>query len=402
LLLKSKLGPFGLAAAAVLALVGCLPPAPGGNLNLPAPATPLESAWVELIEVQEEQFQMLASVHNESQAEAAAGSAVEYHKKRFAALKKIAELGGEKPPIGVPEKYRAEYKAVEDRLLARDEVVSQMISPDRREQLNQQLRQALQSDPELAKDPFELSAEIRTAGAGNTVTVTLVNNQSLQGPLHQQMIARLQQLAGASSTQSVIEDDGTYKVVLAPVGDFGGFVKSIHFGDVSNRDDSARTFTLTIDPQKFQAFAGPGAAGPSGGATIDPRTAGRPPGFGGPGAGAAPGGRPSFGPPSGSSDQQKADFFARNGGMEKCVTLVLENAPRAAMPESQVLIAAAKQIAGARSTFYLRTGGQQLLLLAPVEDIDALAGKIDFGKVTGHDAAKREIYVKIESTASSP
>ncbi|HEX5105522.1 MAG TPA: hypothetical protein VFV87_17005, partial [Pirellulaceae bacterium] len=292
----------GLAAAAVLTAAGCLPPVPGGNLNLPAPATPLESAWVELIEVQEAQFQKLASIHNESQAEAAISGAIEYQKKRHAALKKIAELGGQKPPTGVPEKYREEYKAVEDRVYARDEVVSQMISPEKREQLNQQLRQALQSDPELAQDPFALSAEIRAAGAGNRATVTLVNNQSLQGSAHQQMIARLQQLAGASNAESVIENDGTYNLVLAPVTDFGGFVAKIDFGDISNRDDSAKTFTLTIEPQRFQAVAG-NPADPA-----DPRTAG-PPGFGRPG-GAAPAsggpGRPPFGAPAaGQNDAER-------------------------------------------------------------------------------------------------
>jgi hypothetical protein len=227
--------------------------------------TPLDAAWRELIAVHEEQFNKLAGVHNEAQAEAAVTAAVAYHKKRHAALTKIAQLGGGKPPNGAPAKLREQYKAVEDKLFARDEVVSQMINPGRREQLNQQIRQALEAEPELANDPFALSAETRTAGSSNIATVTLVNNQSLQGPAHQQMVARLQQLAGASKAEPVIENDGTYKVVLSPVADFASFVRGIDFGEVSNRSDAFRTFTLTIDPQRFQASANAGSGAPAAG-----------------------------------------------------------------------------------------------------------------------------------------
>jgi hypothetical protein len=229
----------------------------------PTADTPLDAAWRELIAIHEEQFNKLSGVHNASQAEAAVNASMEFRRKRHAALTKIAGLGGSKPPGGVPARYRDQYRASEDKLLARDEVVSQMIDPAKRELLSQQIQQALESDPELAKDPFALSAETRTAGSSNIATVSLVNNQSLQGPAHQQMIARLQQLAGASRAESLIEADGTYKVVLSPVADFGSFVRSINFGDVSNRSDSARTFTLTIDPQRFQAIANPGSAGSS-------------------------------------------------------------------------------------------------------------------------------------------
>jgi hypothetical protein len=372
------------------------PPPPPGTVSLAASGAPLEAAWEDLIDIQEAQFNKLAAIHNESQAEAAVVSAVEYHKRRHAALTKIASLGGAKPPAGVPAKYRAHYKAVEDKLLARDEVVSQMISPARRELVNRQLRQALQSDPELAKDPFALSVETRTAGSGSMATVTLVNNQSLQGPYHQLMIARLQQLAGASRAESLIENDGTYKIILSPVADFGSFIRSINFGDVSHRNDTAMTFTLTIDPQRYQGAGGVAAP-------FDPRIAGQPPGAGGSGAAAA--GNPpqgAIGPGPNDAEGQKAAFFARHGGPEKCVTLVLSDAPRPGTPESQRIIAAAKQVSGARTAADLRLSGQRLILLAPVEDISGLATKINFGAVTGHDAGKREIYVKIGSSASNP
>jgi hypothetical protein len=237
------------------------PPSPMGvEASAPATATPLDAAWSELIAIHEEQLGKLAAVQNEAQAEAAVIAAVEYRKKLHAVLTKIAGLGGSKPPGGVPAKLRAQYKAAEDKLLARDEVVSQMISPAKREQLGQHLQQVLASNPELAQDPFALSAETRTAGSENIATVTLVNNKSLQGPAHQQMIARLQQLAGASKAEPLIEADGTYKVILSPVADFASFIRGINFGDVSNRSDAFRTFTLTIDPERFQATAGAGGA----------------------------------------------------------------------------------------------------------------------------------------------
>jgi hypothetical protein len=67
------------------------------------------------------------------------------------------------------------------------------------------------------------------------------------------------------------------------------------------------------------------------------------------------------------------------------------------------LLAAAKQVSGAQKAADLRFTGQRLILLAPVEDLAGLAAKIDFGTVTGHDPARREIYVKIQSSpAASP
>jgi hypothetical protein len=274
---------FGLMLLSAFAVLGCQPPAPAGNAAAPANApppppgaqpspmgvegsgtaaadTPLDAAWRELIAFDEEQFNKLAGVHNEAQAEAAVIAAVEYHQKRHAVLKKIAQLGGSKPPNGAPAKLREQYKAVENKLFARDEVVSQMISPAKREQLSQRLEQARESHPELDVDPFALSAETRSASSGNIATVTLINNKTLQGPAHQQMIARLQQLAGASKAEPLIEADGTYKVVFSPVADFASFVRGINFGEVSNRSDAFRTFTLTIDPQRFQAGLGGGNA----------------------------------------------------------------------------------------------------------------------------------------------
>jgi hypothetical protein len=381
---------------------GCLP-GPKTNANLPAASTPLESAWVELIAVQDEQFNKLAAAHNASQAEALASSAIEYQKKRHAVLKKIADLGGEKPPFGVPEKYRTAYKESEDRLYARDNVVSQMISEDKRLQFNDQVQQAIAG----LEDPFAQPAAARGPAAAGTVTVTLVNNKSLQGEAHQRMIGMLRDLAGASQAEPVIESDGTYKLVLSPVNDIAQFASKIRFGDISNRDDYARSFTLTIDPVRFQAAVS--AGGPAASPVPGQPGFGQP-GFGGPGprgpgpSGFAqqgqPGG-PGFSPAGGAGgsreaqvNQQKSRFFMQHGGAEQGATIVLQgNAAGAKSAEIQDQI---KSATGANATMMIQVGREQrLLLVAPIADFSTLAEKITFGTVTAQDAVKREITVEV-------
>jgi hypothetical protein len=373
-----------------------VPPIPGQPSVPPAPAASqdsaaLEQAWLELIAVYEKQFQKLASVHNESQAEKAAESALQYHRDKHAALTKIAKLGGEKPPIGVPSKLAAQYRDAENRLYARDEVVSQMISPERREQLNEDIRKQLSADPTLAVDPFRLPAAIRTSP--DQVTVILVNNKSLQGEMHQQMIARLRELSGAGNAEILIENDGTYKLVLAPVPDFNRFATSIPFGDVSNRDDSSRTFTLTIDPQKFQPLARSNSANQSG--PPRPNPGGRP------GAKAPPYAGPSAegGNSNPVMEQRKQEFIARAGGLEKCAILVLENAPPRNSPELNSLLGKIRQTTGARSSMGMHVNGRTAYLIAPIDDFAAVVAKIDFGSVTSQDPATREITVDVGGSA---
>ena len=103
-----------------------------------------------------------------------------------------------------------------------------------------------------------------------------------------------------------------------------------------------------------------------------------------------------------TADQHKEAFFARNGGQEKCAILVLTDAPRPGTPEGMALLNTVKQVAGTQRAADLRVSGQRLILLAPVEDVAALAAKINFGSVTGHDAVKREIYVTIGDAPSNP
>jgi hypothetical protein len=382
------------AALTMLTGAGCLP-APTTNANLPAANTPLESAWRELIAVQDEQFNKLTAVHNASQAEAIVESSIEFRKKQHAALKKIADLGGEAPPFGVPEKYREAYKESQDRLFARDNVVSQMIPPERLKQLNEQVEQSVAG----WEDPFAQPAAMRGPAAAGTVVVTLVNNKSLQGEAHQRMIAMLRDLSGASQAEPLIESDGTYKVVLSPVNDFGQFASKIRFGDISNRDDSARSFTLTIDSARFQAMAGAGGAGAS-------PVPGQPgfggPGFGGPGPrGPGPGGFVQQGQPGGPAggreeflNQQKSRFFMQHGGTEQGATIVLQgDAAGAKSGEIQDQIKAAT---GANATMMMQVGREErLLLVAPIADFSTLAEKITFGTVTAQDAAKREITVEV-------
>src|SRR5690606_2259319 len=122
--------------------------------------------------------------------------------------------------------------------------------------------------------------------------------------------------------ESLIESDGTYKLVLSPVTDIAQFASKIRFGDISNRDDYARSFTLTIDPVRFQAVAGAGAAAANP-APGQPGFGG--PGFGGPGPrGPGPNGFAQPGQPGGPAggreaflNQQKSRFFMQHGGAEQ-------------------------------------------------------------------------------------
>jgi hypothetical protein len=366
------------------------PPPPPGAPSAAAAGDALEAAWGELIAVHEAHFKKLASIHNAAQAEAAFDDAVAFQRQKKAALVKIAALGGEAPPIGVPKELRAQYKDVQNRVYARDEVVSQMLTPEQRERFTARLQETLLADPEFIQDPFQLSAAIR--GASTRATITLINNKSLAGDAHQQMIAALRELAGATNAQSVIEPDGTYKLVLAPVADFNRLVTGIRFGIVSNRDDAQQSFTLTIDPQRFQAAsAGPGtiqaAAGGAGGPSGVPTR--------------FPGGR-GGGNPDQQMEARKADFIAKTGGANRCVTLILDGAPDSGTPEYGALLERIKQTTGATSSMGLRINGRRQLLLAPVEDFSAVAAKLTFGTIKAQDPATREIFIVVEPASSSP
>jgi hypothetical protein len=360
--------------------------------KLPAGDTPLEQAWAEVIATYDEKADLLATIAGHSDAERAIDRIVAIEKKQFAALKKVAEHGGEAPPHGVPDKYRKHFQAAEARMFEMDGAATSRMGAEAAQRLNQQLQQARAAYLQLETDPFRLPAAIRTAAT--KATVTLVNNKSL-GENHRPMIDRLQELAGASHAESVIENDGTYNLVLAPVPNFGRFVQSIDFGDISNRDDSSMSFTLTIDPARFEAVAGVDSGRPG-----DPRA-----GFGRPVPGGP--GRPPFGPPGGPGprggspaemmEHRKADFIAKTGGPQRTVTLILQGAPDSRTPEYNALLSKIKAQSGASSTMGLAFNGQRQLVIAPVEDFDALVEKIDFGTVTSKDPAKREITVAVSS-----
>ena len=219
--------------------------------KMPPPATPLEEAWVAVIELHDKHADRMSSLTTPAAVEQSVGDLVSFRRQLHAALTKVAQLGGEKPPRGVPEKYREHYRAAEQRLIEKDAAVNVMLGQDKIAQLAENIDETLSADPALAKDPFELSSTIRTSAS--KATVTLKNNQSLAGERHQQMIARLKALAGASEAQSVIDPDGTYRVVLSPVADFGRLIAGIDFGDITERNDQAMTFTLTIDAARFSA-----------------------------------------------------------------------------------------------------------------------------------------------------
>jgi hypothetical protein len=366
-----------------------------GTGRMPPAESALDEAWIDYIETFDKQAELLTTITSAAAAERAIDEIVAIERKRHAALTRIAELGGNEPPTGVPQKYRRHWQAAKDRLDQQDGAVTAALGTEVG-RLHELLQQAKAAEPDLEADPFRLSAEVRTAPT--MATVTLINNKSV-GERHQQMIAHLKQLAGAQHAEAVIEADGTYKTVFAPVPDFDRFVTSINFGDISNRDDASKTFTLTVDPVRFEAIAAslpvPNEPLPGFGRPGQPGYGG--PGFRQPGVGPAGGPRPGGAQAYGGIEQQRQAFYGRNGGFEKCVTLILENAPRPGSEEGKALVEQARRVSGAKATADLKIG-QHFLLLAPVDDVEALAAKIDFGTVTAIDTANREITIDVAAS----
>ncbi len=347
---------------------------------LPPAATPLEEAWIAIIQLQQEHAERVAKITTPAAAEQAVDDIIPFRRKLRAGLAKVAQLGGEAPPRGVPEKYRKHYDAAAARLTEKDAAVTALLGQDAVNRLAEQIDAAMSGDPEMEADPFQLSSTIRAAST--KATVTLQNNKLLPGELHQQMLARLKELAGAAEAQSVIEPDGTYKLVLAPVADFGRLIQGIDFGAITDRNDEAMTFTLTIDPARFRAADS---------ARGNPGTVGRPP-FGGPVA------RGPQGEPAAHMQREKALFMSRIGGPQKCVTIVFQGAPNAKSPEYDALVKAVRAASGASGTASFQWNNRQELLIGPVEGFDEWTTNINFGVVTAKDAARREITLAVDAT----
>jgi tRNA A-37 threonylcarbamoyl transferase component Bud32 len=84
------------------------------------------------------------------------------------------------------------------------------------------------------------------------------------------------------------------------------------------------------------------------------------------------------------------DRMVRDHGVNRVVRVFIDEVPEGDKP---VILARLKELSGASSTLMSGTNGSVSIHLAPVRDLDALAKKIDFGKVVSIDPQKRVIEV---------
>ena len=225
---------------------------------LPEPETPLEEAYVEYINVVEDLAAASGRVNDAASARANLSQFEEIGRRRSAALIRIAQAGGEQPPSGAPEKYRNHLQAAQKRAEQAD---ARLAGLPEAEAIVEVLGPVIIISDEV-EQAFRLSPATRSAGPG--VTVTLRNHETLQGPRHQLMTQMIKEAAGAQHVEALIDDDGTYRLVLSPVTDMRHFVARLRLGTVSDVDPGKRSLVLTVDPASIPREAGAISGAPPG------------------------------------------------------------------------------------------------------------------------------------------
>ncbi|HSG71151.1 MAG TPA: hypothetical protein VLA12_12090 [Planctomycetaceae bacterium] len=352
---------------------------------LPAPETPLEEAYVEYVQVVEDLADASAKVNDLASAQARLSEFQAIGQRRNEVLIRIGKAGGEQPPFGTPEKYRAHMNAAQKRSEQSDARLNGLADV---QAIIDLLGPAIAISDE-AQQAFRLDAGIRSAGAENIVTVTLRNNKVLPSEQHQLMSQMIKQAAAAQKMEAVIDGD-IYRVVLSPVPDMQGFISRLNLGTVSDVDPANRSFVLTIDPAKVPAVA----------ENVPP--------FG-------PGGRPGFPPrtnesvgpvPSGtltSLDTQK---------IEQTRTAILNQEQAANVVE--IYFKNGRPFVGPRMGKALgvvsRTTGARLLRPVPLQSGDGyfffhsdkkmqeLADAFDLGKIESVDETTRKLVLTLEES----
>ena len=379
-----------LAATAVLLAAGC------SGASKPAGASrggdSLDQAYQDLIDNERKFADLMAGVQDQAGARQAVGPMKELLANRRAIFERLAELGAEMPPQGIPPKFADQYREVQSR---KEQLETQLLQNPQGEQIQQLLIAEVGANLEASADVdlFRLNAELRRHGPDKRVMVELRNRESLAGPRHQEMTRMLQETAGAIHAEAFIEDDGTYYLVLAPVDDMNAFIEKIDIGEVSEVDAAARKFVLTLDPSKI-----PGDA-----------TAGSP---GGPPGGFRPGGFPPGRPPAGAaasgaaiqeSERDRIDVmrttFAGQHGRDGIVELHLKNAKAIQAPRMGKALGAIGRAAGGRplQPIPLRSGDVYVFFESSA-DVNALASSLDLGEVEAIDAPGRRIVIVLDET----
>ena len=243
---------------------------------MPEPENPLEEAYVEYIQITEELADLTAQVNSLATAQAKLAEFQDIGRRRNAALIRIGNAGGERPAAGgAPEKYKNHLNAAEQRSMQADE---KLVGLAEEQAIYDVLIPALEQTAEVDQ-AFRLDVNIRQAGAGNMVMVTLRNRDGLQGGRHQLMSQMLKEAAAAQIMEAVIDED-LYRVALSPVPDMRSFINRLDLGTISEVDHAARSFVLTLDHDKIPAVSqndnrfNPSAGGPRFRPGVGPRNAG--------------------------------------------------------------------------------------------------------------------------------
>lgn len=362
---------------------------------LPTPETPLEQAYVDYIQVMEDLASTEAMVRDLASAQAALGKFQELGRRRNDALRRIAEHGGEQPPFGIPKKYADHMRAAQQRAAQADEALARLPEIDAITELLFPVL-AVSEDVEKA---FQTSSGIRQAGAANIVTVTLQNNRTLAGPRHQRMTRMIQEAAAGAQVEAQIDDDGTYRLIIAPVSDMRAFIRQLDLGQVSDINLEERTFVLTIDParvpEESESITGPGMA----------------PGFRGPGFPGGPGGRPApteSSTPGGNSsgvltelDRQKIeqvrDLLRGQEGAQNLIEVHLQNARAIQGPRMAKVLGVITRSTGARMLRPVPLqSGDGYFFFRSDRPVKEFADALELGSVEAIDENGRKLIVTLD------
>lgn len=229
-------------------------PASGEAPPMPVASTPTEELFVKLIQGLEARIEDFKKIQDVASAKSSVGRIRDHlleEQRLWREVIKTLGIDGMKKFSGAPAGFQQRYswaKAQEN--LAEKQLESNPQYDQILPVLRSELDDVLQQSRQMQIDPSEGLA----AGQGEAL-VKLVNNQAIQGPRHQRLIAHIKQAAGASDSRSVIGKDGSYTVHLIGVSDFDALVRTLDAGAVSNVDRQTRTLTLTVDPTKFPELA---------------------------------------------------------------------------------------------------------------------------------------------------
>lgn len=98
---------------------------------------------------------------------------------------------------------------------------------------------------------------------------------------------------------------------------------------------------------------------------------------------------PRHGPPGGGLDGRLQQYITRFGA-DKVVTIKVQNVTSADLGQ---LVQGVRDASGVQDRSGFHSGSEATIVIAPVDDVEALAAKLDIGRVTNVDVAKRTITV---------